>query len=100
MNNDKISKTSSKKDKENDVLKVIKVNKFSNDDKKAHKPSIEINDKLLDDTDKIDTHVPIPESRPKAYQSPTKYKEPEMATFTPIKNKTLNSSRETIQVGI
>ena len=94
MNNDKICKTSSKKDKENDIFKIIKVNKFSNDDKKAHKLNIEINEKLLsDDNDKIDTHVPIPESRPKAYQSPIKYKEPKLATFTPIKNKTLNSSR-------
>jgi len=46
MNNDKICKTSSKKNKENDKFKVIKLNKFSNDDKKAHKLNKEINEKF------------------------------------------------------
>ena len=94
MNN---SPSKKEKDKENNTDEIIKVNIFSNDNKKQ-KLNIDINENLLlDENNKIDTHVPIPESRPKElFQSPIKYNESEIASFTPSKNintNNINSSR-------
>ena len=94
MNN---SPSKKEKDKENNTDEIIKVNIFSNDNKKQ-KLNIDINENLLlDENNKIDTHVPIPESRPKElFQSPIKYNESEIASFTPsknINNNNINSSR-------
>jgi len=47
---------------------------------------------VIDDNNKIDTHVPIRE-KAEDISILNKYKDPELSTFTPIKNKALNSSR-------
>ena len=77
------------KNKDNVKYDIIKVNISSNDAKKSNKINIDINENLLlDENNKIDTQIPIPESKPKElYQSPIKYKESEIISYTPYNTK-------------
>ena len=84
--------SSSNNNKDNIKYDIIKVNKTSNDSKKNNNLNIEINETLLlEENNKIDTQIPIPESRPKElYQSPIKYNESEIISYTPYNTKSNN----------
>ena len=88
------------KNKEKGNYDIIKVNISSNDSKKQNKLNIEINENmLLDENNKIDTHIPIPESHPKElYQSsPQKYNESEIISYTSNNDKS-NSNINTSMI--
>ena len=88
----KYNNSCEEKNKDNIKYDIIKVNIASNDTKKNNKINIDINENLLlDENNKIDTEVPIPESRPKElYQSPIKYNESEIISYTPYHTKSNN----------
>ena len=88
------------KNKEKGNYDIIKVNISSNDSKKQNKLNIEINENmLLDENNKIDTHIPIPESHPKElYQSsPQKFNESEIISYTSNNDKS-NSNINTSMI--
>ena len=87
----------SDKGKQKNIFEKITVNKSSNDLKKIIRLNKEINEIiLLDENNKIETNIPIPESKPiQIYQSPMKYNESEIISYTPISstiNNNINSS--------
>ena len=87
----------SDKGKQKNIFEKNKVNKSSNDLKKINRLNKEINEIiLLDENNKIETNIPIPESKPiQIYQSPMKYNESEIISYTPISstiNNNINSS--------